>query len=271
MNAATRAVSAAMVLFASPAFAEDVTTCGQVVSSGVLVADLDCSAHPSSAVTVSDRGTLDLAGHTITVGADYGIACERRCTIDGNGGAIVGTGVRGIHSFHKRSEIQASNLTITVSRPAPLISYGITGATISIDDCTIDGSGIGVHATRSIEATGTQVQNASDGLSSMRKISVENSTLSNNVRGAVAERKLDATGVTVTGNDYAGLVGRKVRAATSTVTGNGSVVDCPAAQYGCADVLARKAGLEVVACDTSARVDRDLLPTGETLGICSND
>lgn len=69
-----------------------VTTCGQTVDDGVLVADLDCSASSENyAVYVEPGGSVDLAGFTLT-SAINGIACLGKCEIfsDAADGTIVG-------------------------------------------------------------------------------------------------------------------------------------------------------------------------------------
>jgi len=74
-------------------------SCGQTVSNAVLVADLDCTAETDFAVTVEDKGTLDLAGYRLTGTAYYGttwqdprtgggVYCLGSCTIIGGGGVI---------------------------------------------------------------------------------------------------------------------------------------------------------------------------------------
>ena len=65
----------AVALAASRAAAVDVSSCGQAVpdgETGVLQADLDCSADP--AVTLGNRSTLDMNGHAI-VARHIGVSC----------------------------------------------------------------------------------------------------------------------------------------------------------------------------------------------------
>ncbi len=87
-------------LSVSPAGTLDITTCGQSVpdgDTGVLQADLDCSADPAeAAVTLGRSSTLDMNGHAIvarvvgvTCGDDYGAPS---CTVRGHGVAPSGVG-----------------------------------------------------------------------------------------------------------------------------------------------------------------------------------
>src|SRR6185369_10020927 len=80
---------------AATAAPEVLTTCGATVSDAVLAGDLDCSGTPGYAVTITDRGSLDLAGHRLISSVEGnetnlcgGVSCERDCTITGHGGSI---------------------------------------------------------------------------------------------------------------------------------------------------------------------------------------
>src|SRR5262245_5264269 len=81
-------VAAALLVSAAgvQATPEPVTTCGQTVErSGILTADLDCSATAGPAVTLSPGARLDLAGFTLTA-TDTGVQCSvGRCKVYGPG------------------------------------------------------------------------------------------------------------------------------------------------------------------------------------------
>jgi hypothetical protein len=268
-----------ILLTAAAVYAEDVTVCGQTVSQGVLVGDLDCSA-AGCAVTIADGGSLDLAGFTITVSQYCGVSCVEDCSVEGSGGSIVGSpAIYGIHSTNKYAEIRVSNVEIAVVPPGPfaappiMTNYGIySDGSVIADNCTFSSCGYAVWSKRSMEVRNSNFHGNGTALNSRKDVLVENSTISGGNQGAAADRRLRATGVTIEGNGYHGLIAKKVRASNSTVAGNGGDVDCMASAYACADIVsAGQPVLDGVACDTSADLDRDLNPTQKTWGACSLD
>ena len=90
----------ACALSAPSAGALDIVACGQIVpdgDSGVLQADLDCSAAPGeAAITLGKASTLDMNGHAIVarhIGVDCGYDVgSPTCTVRGHGTAPSGVG-----------------------------------------------------------------------------------------------------------------------------------------------------------------------------------
>jgi hypothetical protein len=260
----------ASVLLAAPAAhaQEVVTGCGDTVIDGVLAADLDCSAQPSGcAVSVLDRGSLDLAGFTITAGPGCGIGCEDDCSIDGGGGTLVAVdSQRGITAEGHNSRVNASNLNIVGG------NFGILAARVTLIDSTVTLANTAVTGMRSLEVRGSEITDSIVSLISRRHLTIADTTITGNVHGADAWRKVEALNVTATDNDTYGLRGRKVQATTTTATGNGNDPSCDLPYISCGDVVSRQTPkLSGVTCETSAKLDRDLNEMEGNWGVCGLD
>ena len=216
---------ACATLLASPALShagevEPVTTCGQTVADGALIADLDCSAWSGSpAVTVTR--SLDLAGFTLTGNAteESGVVfCPKRCTVVG-AGTITG-GHTGIDAAGQRLTVVEVSVTANAShgvvakalRARGLVASGQTG-------------GHGALVTRKADVTGGGFSNnAMAGLHSDRKAVVRDASATDNGGdGLSASWRLRGEGLVLTGNGGRGARGgQSARLERVTITGNAS-------------------------------------------------
>lgn len=193
-----------------------VDTCGQTYSGdGVLVADLDCSLFPGFAVVIDGKGTLDLAGFTLS--ATEGVQCTANggCTIHSSvvGGTIEGQGLAGfltgvkyaanlvvsditIRNFYRGTDgfgITASNVVFE-SNLATAIQHKEFqgGGKYVIEDCVFLNNGEAVrgvpvlpYATKAIIRRSTFSGNvAGPGMIRAMKLKFEDSTVSGTVPGA---------------------------------------------------------------------------------------
>jgi hypothetical protein len=244
------------------------------VTNGVLVADLDCSAE-ESAVSVLDRGTLDLAGHTIVGGSQTAIECHRRCTIDGGGGLVTSSGNWGVSSIASGSIIRISNLDILSETPQAIFC-GVLADSVELTGTTIDGAGAAVQSKRRVSLTDSQITGSIIGVSSTKRLTIVGSTLTGNdwATGNLA-RLIEVSNSTISGNSVSGLRGKRVRASASIVDGNGT--SCSAADpLDCADIAsASRPRLKDVTCSTSSDLASvgggNFEPTGESWRTCSLD
>ncbi len=223
-----------------------VTACGQsYAGEGSLVADLDCSGYAGDAVSIK-KGSLDLAGFTLTAGLQHGIVCEGRCSVDGGGGSVVGAGIDGIHNAGRR--LAVSDLTISLSGRNGIGAPGtlpyavkrshvtVSGSTISnsaerginsrkasVSNSTISGNGLsGLYIARNLDITDSDVSaNGNYGIYSEGKVLVDGCTVNSNSRtGARGIRGLRVSASDVSGNGRNGLECRKILVTLSTVNNN---------------------------------------------------
>jgi hypothetical protein len=195
-------------LSGSPARALDITTCGQSVpdeDTGVLQADLDCSADPTeAAVTLGKSSTLDMNGHAIiarvvavTCGSD---ARAPSCTIRGHGVAPSGVG--------------------DISGGA-----GIVGAPrrVTVSDVTVhDVAGGGIVVNQSLIATNVTVLRAGwTGISANKKLTATNVVASDNASFGIDSPRIRGTTVTANGNTFSGVSGRRCIITGLVANGNG--------------------------------------------------
>lgn len=201
-----------VLIAAGAARAGDITACGQLVGArdtGVLVADLTCP-DSAAAVFVADRGTLDLAGHTLTGG---GVQCLRSCTVRG------GT-IRQVLPPPGTVSVSGINVNTTGGGRVKFV-----GENLTVRECHF---GIYTQARR-VRLTNVD---ASDNLLSgialfpnVRSVRGTNVTANGNGETGLTvedEATVKITGFTAIGNGWGGLIndGRRTRLIDSTVTGN---------------------------------------------------
>ncbi len=137
-----------------------ITSCGTVVPNGnvgTLSADLDCSAFPSTAISLGAAAALDLAGFQLignpSATAANGVTCAASCTVRGPG-TIRDFSQDGIHAEGTATLHQA-----TLSNNA---GSGIRAKQITVVDSIIEGSGLHpIYATASASLTNSILRNNS--------------------------------------------------------------------------------------------------------------
>lgn len=226
-----------------------VTTCGQTVSEGVLVADLDCSAEPGFAVTVSHQGSLDLAGYQLTGTADhsldwqtpvYGgaVHCLGECTVKGGGavvapagGPVPATYSIGIYSDPTLKESRVRLENVTVSGWA---SYGAKARHMDVSGGEVSGNLYGIVATRRLVMDGCILTGNGEG-AHVFFAEISNSTLDANDTGLYVLRKARLLSSSVSANQNWGVRGVKMIAIGSALENN-----CLTPDPACADLVVRK-------------------------------
>ncbi len=134
-----------------------ITSCGQSVpprAHGVVANDLSCPASDPFVVEVQDRGTLDVAGHTLAGGGDV-VRCSGKCIVTSSAGHgtlrdsdnglralgkvvkpsnldFVNDGV-GILADFNTTNVRGSQLTITGG-------FGISAKRVRVDGLTVTGA-----------------------------------------------------------------------------------------------------------------------------------
>lgn len=239
-----RVLLPSILLLTNVAFALDITTCGQTVSSfevGVLQADLVCP-NPNTAdgclaatgapagVELQERATLQLNGHTITggcfgvhaflasarrpvaiqgpgliTGAFYGVFFAGRLTISDVTLDANGAGIVSPHAATNHSRIFATNVTANGST-GPFEGSGITAYRIDATSVTANGNvSAGITADSRLKATGVIANDNAYGVYSNGKVAID--------------------GLTATNSTYYGVAARRLRLRNSTVTGSQSGID----------------------------------------------
>jgi hypothetical protein len=203
--------------------------------TGVLQADLDCSADPAeAAVTLGNRSTLDMNGHTI-VAREIGVSCGSefgfsRCEVRGHGVAPSGVG-----ELSGGAGIVAADKRVIVS---DVYVHDVAGGGIVVNqrlaltNVTVIRAGwSGIVANKRLTATNVEASdNDSFGIDAPR-VTGSNVTANGNRFSGVSCRRCVITGLTANGNgvtDIAvgaggGLQGGGALLIDSTLTGN--VVD----------------------------------------------
>jgi len=206
----TRIVIAIAIVAAfsgAPARALDIAACGQSVpdgETGVLQADLDCSADPAeAAVTLGNASTLDMNGHAI-VAHDLGVSCGSDfhfvgCTVRGHGVAPSGIG--------------------------DLSGGGIAGASrrVTVSDVTIhDVASGGIVVNQSLAATNVTVLRAGwTGIAANKKLTATNVVASDNASFGIDSPRVRGTNVTANGNTFSGVSCRRCVLTGLVANGNG--------------------------------------------------
>jgi hypothetical protein len=193
----------AALLTPTPAAALDITTCGVTVpdgETGVLQADLDCSADPAeNAVTLGKRSTLDMNGHAI-VDRDKGVHC-------GSDIRSLGCAVRG------SGDISGGNYGIGGA------SRTITVSDVSVHDVAIDGI---VVNDRLVVTNVSVLRSGVNGITAGKRLTATNVIVSDNEYGGLSGENLTGTDVTANDNGYSGVTCKRCRLIRLTANGNGT-------------------------------------------------
>jgi hypothetical protein len=298
-------VSSLLGLTASTALAaEPVTTCGQVLSDGgFLTADLDCSAYTGGWAVTIERGTLDLAGFTLTgneteffpmESTEATVRCLANCDIVGPG-VITGGANLGIYAWRRLTLTNVAVVDDGTVIGDGIVAYDDAGnGAVFLFNSTVEGwLGFGVRAERRVVAENTTIRaNGSGGILApdarvlLRNVTVDgghgvftnspavrarsakifDSDISGNFGGGVdSNGRLVLRDSRIADNDDYGIKAGSARIADSDVSGNCLV---PSGQ-GCSDVFScrslRTGGS--VTCDSSRSCDAE----NPSWGICSLD
>ena len=206
----------------TPAEAEEVTHCGQLVfGAGFLSADLDCSS-AQIGPRLDRRASLDLAGFTLTgPAATFAIVCDRKCEVTGPGTIVGGAnGIRGVR-------VTAKDLTIRESQ------VGVIARRIALENAVIEDTSLAGARGNKIEAT--------------------DSTIADNDYEGLRARVVKLVNTVVTGNRFVGVESRGLRAEGSQITGNNVDPACGLTVV-CADVSTiGRPRLQSSTCDVSLK------------------
>jgi hypothetical protein len=252
--------------------------CGMTITAGVLAGDLDCSAATGFAVTVSDGGSLDLAGHqligTSTYSVDYmtgiyggAVQCLGECTVTGGGGAVVGPPGAPGQTWHSTGiysdpQVRGSIVHLQNTTISGWSAYGVVARDVDVTNCQFTGNTYGLVAIREVMMEGcTFTGNSAEG-AHLFTGEVHNSTFDGNGLGFYVLKRLKAYSVSASNNQHSGYWGLKIRAEDSAFDGN-----CIIPDYNCADVLARRPPRLInSSCGTSYNDVK-----GNDWNICSED
>jgi hypothetical protein len=217
-----------------------ISACGDTVPAGmtgVVANDITCGSGPGSfVVAVEDRGTLDLAGRTLS-GGSTGVRCARRCTVTStNGtGTIRDATTAGIAVVGERGRLKASNLSLENNTSLGVLSDFDT-AVVRGKQVNLTGSGIGVQA---------------------RLAQLSDFTASGNYTVLqVVIAALD--GATISNSSNYGVVSIAARIRNSSITGSAGGVD----------IFTQRRPRVV---NTTCEVSRDFNAPTVTWGVCTND
>lgn len=246
----------------------EVTTCGQTIErgSGVLRADLDCSAQTGSAITLTNA-RLKLNGFTVTGSAvdplQFTVDCKGNCRVTGPGNIVGGS--YGVHASKKASlrsvTISGTTFTAIEGRGVQLRAVVLSGnsqelghAAVSalgkrnrVRDCTIEDNGSGIRAVGAIVIRGTTIRNNKAPMAGLFSITY----------GLNAERR--------------------VRVKNSTITGNAPIPEFiggpPCEDRGCVDIIAWPSDIRIknTTCETSVNVAASVIGAVIPLGLCTDD
>ena len=178
-------------LLATSARASDVTQCGQTVSTGdvgVLMVDLVCPG--TSAVKVSNGGTLELNNHSISAPGASAVAAD----------------------------------FVPLPTGVPRHKFRVVGpGTIYGSDTGIEGIGAIQVSMVTIHDTGTGIKTTSDNRNGKLKLSNVSITQSSDPTDGVGviANKVRASGLTVTGMPFDGIIVQKISGADVIASGNG--------------------------------------------------
>jgi hypothetical protein len=295
--------SGALLLLATPVFAVDIVTCGQIVppsETGVLVADLDCSASAEPfSVTLRSEAILDLNGHTLTgppAGEDSSSAAAVRCDpaeetcvssrcvnycVDSNKPCTVtsstgmGTIVGSTGIVADRSLV-AGNLHVTAANTGIILGYRgrLRATNLLLDgDASVSIRAVplslcadvykgGKLALENVTVSGGGVMVAYQG-----KITARDLLIQDNATGGISTERLTLTRATVRDNGGIGVLADRMRLSDSEVTGNlylGSPMDVATGGGG------QMPSLRDTTCDRSGKFNYNFDYAG-TWGICAGD
>jgi hypothetical protein len=198
---------AAWLLVVPTAHASDIVACGQVVAdgdTGVLQADLDCSADPGeAAVTLGNRSTLDMNGHAI-IARFVGVLCtdtpRARCAVRGHGVMPSGTG-----------KLSGGDYGI-----------GSGGSRVTVTDVYVhDVGSTGIVANKQLMLTNVVVRRAHTGIDGGAHVTATNVTASENEYFGITASRIAGSDITASGNGYSGVDCQRCVLTRLTAIGNG--------------------------------------------------
>jgi hypothetical protein len=289
-----------LALSVASAAAVDVTVCGQIVpagQTGVLVADLDCSAMPAgaNAIVLERKASLDLQGHTLIGPAwDNGAqGAAVRCLFGEPRCVETPTGLRCKGPNGACRVFSSTTTPGTITGPGAAIG---SQAHLAIENLILTAAAVGAFTefdgklvARDVSVTGA----GGYGLSSGKGITLTNVTSSGNrigVFGYTGKSLVRGTNVIANGNTLGGIVSNgSVKLRGVTATGNGSGDPIPGGGVSAPrvtlidatvtgniqggepmDIAAtRRPQLRNVVCGHSAVFPGD--PATPTLGVCTDD
>lgn len=174
-----KSLALAVVCFVVPAYAVDITTCGQVVNereTGVLQTDLvDCS----TGVTLEARATLMLNGHSIS-GAYIGVECRGAKWAILGPGSIVGGHDGILYTFPGalHPKLTLRDLVIDDNDDVAVAAEG--GGRIVADGVEASGNAMGLAASRITGRNLSVTGNGGFGLYSDRLLLRDSTVTGNN-------------------------------------------------------------------------------------------
>jgi hypothetical protein len=270
-----------VLLHAVPAAAVDITSCGEIVpagQTGVLMADLDCTASPVDVPNVELRAgaTLDMNGHSLSrqdPGNGIAILCpsRSRCTIKGPGTifghVIASSGGNQVIEDVTVQDVESGILAYIHGTPRlgklRLTNVTVTGAEYA-----------GVYANR-VTAENLQVVGTEEGFGIYGGVRGTNIVASDNGGGGIVGKRVRIDGLVATNNggggapfSFGGVYAPSgiVSLRNSTVTGNQA--DYSPETSGQIDIIARRARLANTTCGHSVYDDAVGL---DSLGVCAGD
>jgi hypothetical protein len=264
MRTRWRLVAVALLVF-SPRGAGAIiaiTACGAIVPErevGLLAADLACTENANS-VTLLNRATLDLAGHTLTHGGGpAAVRCDSsRCAVlsSAPGGTLV-TATTAIIGNRVDVSDCAIDVTNTTTSGDVINAFKINATNVRVTNAT-SSAFLGLK----IRATNLELVDCWVGVTALSRFRGDLVTVTGGGYGIIAANRARVTGLTIHGADYDGVRGRSVTLLDSDVTGNATI--------GGADLdTARRPTLLNTLCGTSLVLADP--PTTATWGVCQND
>lgn len=244
--------------------ATDVTVCGQKIvdgDTGVLEADLDCSAAPGilAAVLIGNGATLSLNGHTVTGRPDIAAVAgdvARRFAVVGPGTITgAGTGIAGA----LKTRVTIRDVDLSENDFATDVPLG----TVDLTSVTVESHHSGISAGTVRAQTLTVTTNDSGDCILGRTIRGTDVTVTGCHTGIGALGSARLQRLTATGNVTIGVSAARVRLLDSVVTGN-IFIGQPL------DILStRRPSVIRTTCGVSRQLIGDVV--GATWGVCADD
>jgi len=263
-----------VLLCAGPVAAVDITTCGEAVPNydvGILQADLDCSLDPVVAISLGERATLFLNGHSIIAAPTAtAVACNvRRCKVLGPGD--ISGGHVGIYADRN---LEVRDVTLHD------LAYGVysgVGKMIAANVTVTNAFG-GLHTAGRMDAVNVNSSgNTGSGISVIKTLRGNTITASDNGGPGVACKRFQIDGLVALNNGQipnrqgAGLLSsRGGTLSNATLTGN--QYSDPFLGAFAVDVLSHgRPRVSNTTCDHSVRRDKRDGHIVGPWGICASD